>query len=77
MFWFKFDQNRTKNEEFDFSKVKEEGSKKWTSISKFYSQLLLVNILICSYSNLFEIGPLIIITFLKRGEGRQGGDSQF
>ena len=42
MFQFKFDHNRTKNEELDFFEVRGRGGgrKKVTSISKFYSQLL-------------------------------------
>ena len=41
MFPFKFDQNRTKNEEFYF--FDGGGGEEWTPTSKFQSQLLLVN----------------------------------
>ena len=56
---FKFDQNCTKNEESDFSdfKILEEVEEEVNPHFKFYSQLLLINILKCSYSNLIEIRP--------------------
>ena len=59
IFRFKFDKKKnTKNKEFDFFKDWGGwGKKKVTSISKFYSQLLLVNIWKCFYSNFNGIGP--------------------
>ena len=44
MFRFKFDQNLNTNEGFYFFEGQGGGRKKGTSISKFYTQLLSVNI---------------------------------
>ena len=80
MLSFKFHQNRTINEEFDYFDGEREGPPggKGASIHKFLSQLFLVYIGKCCVSNFIKTAPKMKnLTFKSRGERGGRGDLNF
>ena len=70
-FCFKFQQNRTINEEFDFGGGMGEGNV--TPIHKFDSQLLFLNVWKCIVANFSKITSQTKNLIFGGGEGEGGG----
>ena len=66
---FKFDKNRTINEEFDFFEGEGPPGGKRASIHRFLSYLFLVNISICYVSNLIKTAQFMKNFTFLRGRG--------